>query len=402
MRADRRRPPAHRPAPAAQARLARSPAQPRPPAARRPRRDRPPRACSSACARRRSARPRARARRPAPAPARASPAAKRRTPPAVSTSTPPACTSSDGRPAATTRPPARIATRSQHQLDLAQQMRVRAAPRRPARAAAPAARAPSAGRPDRKRSSARRAAAGVARRSTPVRARAAAACPSTSPRRAARARAAGRPAPAAPRAPPRRRPIRQAADAAGVPPPRAPAGVAEQLGEVAERATRLARSGRCAAHLARSAARAHEPAGDLHERRLARPVGSEQPDQLACADLQVDAVESGRAGRTLAQRRDGEGGCHAGAVWCGPAPGLRRRGAISLPRQRRANGSRQRVRRDQRADRRPGPRIPGAYGCAPGAGASSSGAEISHSRSIPSAVVNSVWSPTIASWIRRS
>ena len=37
-----------------------------------------------------------------------------------------------------------------------------------------------------------------------------------------------------------------------------------------------------------------------------------------------------------------------------------------------------------------------------GGGFSSTGADTSHSRSIPSAVVNSVWSPIMTSWIRRS
>jgi hypothetical protein len=54
------------------------------------------------------------------------------------------------------------------------------------------------------------------------------------------------------------------------------------------------------------------------------------------------------------------------------------------------------------AARRPlGPHEPGRYGCTEG-GAARSGAETSHSRSIPSARVNRVRSPMSASWIRRS
>ena len=48
-----------------------------------------------------------------------------------------------------------------------------------------------------------------------------------------------------------------------------------------------------------------------------------------------------------------------------------------------------------------GPHEPGAYGRT-GGGFSSSGSDSSQSRSMPSAVVNSVWSPLIASWISRS
>jgi hypothetical protein len=36
---------------------------------------------------------------------------------------------------------------------------------------------------------------------------------------------------------------------------------------------------------------AHKPARDLRERRLARAVRAKQPDDLALADLQVDAAE---------------------------------------------------------------------------------------------------------------
>jgi hypothetical protein len=48
-----------------------------------------------------------------------------------------------------------------------------------------------------------------------------------------------------------------------------------------------------------------------------------------------------------------------------------------------------------------GPQDPRVKGSGVG-GRSSNGAETSQSRSIPSALVNSVWSPSMASWIRRS
>ena len=48
-----------------------------------------------------------------------------------------------------------------------------------------------------------------------------------------------------------------------------------------------------------------------------------------------------------------------------------------------------------------GPHVPGLYSCT-GGGFSISGWDTSHSRSMPSALVKSVWSPIIVSRIRRS
>ena len=72
----------------------------------------------------------------------------------------------------------------------------------------------------------------------------------------------------------------------------APVGEAEQLGEVAERALGGRRSRPARRRPSpRPPGRAHEPAGDLDERRLAGAVGSEQADELALADLEVDAAQ---------------------------------------------------------------------------------------------------------------
>jgi hypothetical protein len=58
------------------------------------------------------------------------------------------------------------------------------------------------------------------------------------------------------------------------------------------------------------ARRAHEPARDLDERRLARTVRPEESDQLALPDVEVDAAQ--RVGRSVAlvQVADRERGCH--------------------------------------------------------------------------------------------
>ena len=81
----------------------------------------------------------------------------------------------------------------------------------------------------------------------------------------------------------------------------APAREAEQLGEVAERAARRRRAGRCAADLRLAGRRPDEPAGDLDERRLAGAVRPEQPDELALADLEVDARRAPRSRRSASQ-----------------------------------------------------------------------------------------------------
>ena len=68
---------------------------------------------------------------------------------------------------------------------------------------------------------------------------------------------------------------------------------------------------------------AHEPAGDLRERRLARAVGPEQADELALAHLQVHAGERLRAAVALAHGAQGEGRVgHGPEGTLPPMPGL--------------------------------------------------------------------------------
>ncbi len=56
--------------------------------------------------------------------------------------------------------------------------------------------------------------------------------------------------------------------------------------------------------------RAHEAAGDLRQRRLAGAVGTEQADELALADAQVDTVEGDGRAVGLAQAGGEEGVGH--------------------------------------------------------------------------------------------
>ena len=84
-----------------------------------------------------------------------------------------------------------------------------------------------------------------------------------------------------------------------------PAGEAEQLREVAERAAGRGRPGGRAADLGGAAGRPDEAARDLHERALAGAVRAEQPDELALADGEVDAAQ--RVGRAVALREAGHG-----------------------------------------------------------------------------------------------
>ena len=96
---------------------------------------------------------------------------------------------------------------------------------------------------------------------------------------------------------------------------RVPAGEAKQLGEVAHLPPRVERAGAGAADLGPSAGRPDEPAGDLDQRRLARPVRAEQADELALVDLEVDPAERGRRAVALLERADGERRAHlAGGV----------------------------------------------------------------------------------------
>ena len=82
-----------------------------------------------------------------------------------------------------------------------------------------------------------------------------------------------------------------------------------------------------------------------------------------------------------------------------PEAGVRRRTRWGGARPARTAGARRAGR--SAGGSRSGPTSPAGTGRT-GGGFSSSGVDSSHSRSMPSAVVNSVWSPRIASWISRS
>ncbi len=69
-----------------------------------------------------------------------------------------------------------------------------------------------------------------------------------------------------------------------------PPGEAEHLGQIAEPAAGLGRPGCRAPYLGPPAARPNEPARDLDQRRLARTVGAEQPDELSLGHLEVDSL----------------------------------------------------------------------------------------------------------------
>ena len=87
-----------------------------------------------------------------------------------------------------------------------------------------------------------------------------------------------------------------------------PAGKAEQLREVPERAPRRRRARRGAADLRAAARRPHEAARDLDERGLPRAVRPEQAEELAVTDLELDARERLRAPVPLLERANGERG----------------------------------------------------------------------------------------------
>ena len=192
-------------------------------------------------------------------------------------------------------------------------MRVQEHGRRRAGAAPRAARAPCACRPGRARSSARRAAGGAATRPGPGRFRGAAASPSTSRRRSGRlhpseptsSRSSARSA--APPSDPARRWWSSSTSSRA-----RPAGEPEELGEIAERGPGGTGARRGAADLGRAGRGRDQPAGDLHERRLAGSVRPEEPDQLALADLEVDAAECLDRPVSLGQPAGGERESHWG------------------------------------------------------------------------------------------
>ena len=158
-------------------------------------------------------------------------------------------------------------------------------------------------RPGPARSSARRAAAAAASRPAPGRSRGAAACPwtssprgaprsSASPTSSSSSRALGR---AARRA---RQPLVQREHLVGACTSR---GSGRARPGSRARGARLGEPAGAPQTATLAGARAHEPAGDLRQRRLARAVGPEQADQLALADLEVDAAQRLRRAVALVQ-----------------------------------------------------------------------------------------------------
>ena len=272
---------------------------------RRPR-GRRPRASTCAPAPRTRPRPRRRGRARSAARPRASASGNARTPPPSRPRRRPARLSSAGVPAATTSPPLMIATRSQTSSTSDSRCEFSSTLTPRSRRRSSSART-CGGRRGRARSSARRAAAAAARRSAPGRGRAAAACPSTSRRRGGRGRGRARRARAVRGAPPRRRASRQLLVQREQLVGRAPVGEAEQLGEVPERACAAASRPGCR-RCRRAGGRPHEPAGDLHQRRLARAVRAQQAEQLARPELEVDAAQRLHRAVGLAQAGDRQGG----------------------------------------------------------------------------------------------
>ena len=98
---------------------------------------------------------------------------------------------------------------------------------------------------------------------------------------------------------------------------RHPPGKAEELREVPERLPRGQRPGGRAGDLRAAPRRPNEPAGDLDQRGLARPVRAEQAYELPRLDREVDARERLDPPVALLEARDGEDGRHGPSL---PAP----------------------------------------------------------------------------------
>ena len=306
-----------------------------PPAQRLPQRvagdDRETRSPAVAADERRGRRPRGRrarrgrrrsARRPPPARRRA--AARRRgaavgnaaDPSAVSTSTPRGRASSPGVPAATTCPRSRITTRSQTSSisESRCELSSTATPRRASSSSSSRTVRRPAG------SSALVGSSSSSSRGDPT---SAWAIPSrccmpfdiVSTRRA-RARPRGRRARAAPSrsAAPPADPARRWCSSSTSSAP-APAREAEQLGEIAERAPAPAGSRPERRRPRPCPRRADQAARDLHQRRFARAVRSEQADELALADLEVDPGERLDGAVALHEAGAAERGCHRRRVY---------------------------------------------------------------------------------------
>jgi hypothetical protein len=85
-----------------------------------------------------------------------------------------------------------------------------------------------------------------------------------------------------------------------------PAGKAEELGEIPECGSSLARAGARTANLRAPRRRTDETARDLDERGLPGTIWAEQADQLALADLEIDSAERFDRAVTLDEAADGE------------------------------------------------------------------------------------------------
>ena len=148
-----------------------------------------------------------------------------------------------------------------------------------------------------------------------------------------------------------------------------PVGKPEQLGQVADAAARLQRSRRRAEHLDLATGRAHQPAGDLHQRGLARPVGPQQAHELARLHAQVGPGEGGGPAVGLVQTGRGQDGWHraecrqAAVAVCPGGPVRRRPAELRGDRRQRALGV-DRPRRPAAGGARPRARSgPGASTC---------------------------------------
>jgi hypothetical protein len=95
---------------------------------------------------------------------------------------------------------------------------------------------------------------------------------------------------------------------------RVPARKAKELGEVADGALGCSRTGRSTADESIALTRADEAARDLDERRLAGAVRSEESDELAFFDREVDAAEGFDAAVSFDETADFESWRHAARV----------------------------------------------------------------------------------------
>ena len=93
-----------------------------------------------------------------------------------------------------------------------------------------------------------------------------------------------------------------------------PAREAEELRQIAERRACGARAGARTGNLGLAFRLPHETDRDLHERRLAGAVRSEQPEELALADHQIDTFQSLHGPVAFLEAADGESSSHSPSV----------------------------------------------------------------------------------------